>query len=145
MGGYQCGGIGEPCGASGAASGNLPYFRPNANAGRGQIAKIVVNTAQQSLGWTLVNPAPGSNTFQDVSADDPYYTYVETAYARGVLGGYSCGRSPAGECVAPANKPYFLTGALTTRGQTAKIAANTFITPTPTPGPSSTPTATSSP
>jgi len=39
MGGYACGGEGEPCGP-----GNLPYFRPNANATRGQVAKINSNT-----------------------------------------------------------------------------------------------------
>jgi hypothetical protein len=37
--GHSCGGAGEPCGA-----GNLPYFRPNANATRGQTSKIVGNT-----------------------------------------------------------------------------------------------------
>ncbi len=39
MNGYPCGGPGEPCG-----SGNLPYFRPGANATRGQASKIVANT-----------------------------------------------------------------------------------------------------
>ena len=39
MSGYPCGGPGEPCG-----SGNLPYFRPGANATRGQASKIVANT-----------------------------------------------------------------------------------------------------
>ncbi len=39
MGGYPCGGEGEPCGSS-----NLPYFRPNNNATRGQVSKIVTNT-----------------------------------------------------------------------------------------------------
>lgn len=39
MDGYPCGGVGEPCGA-----GNLPYFRPGANATRGQASKIVANT-----------------------------------------------------------------------------------------------------
>jgi S-layer family protein len=38
MSGYPCGGVGEPCG-----NGNLPYFRPEANATRGQAAKIVAN------------------------------------------------------------------------------------------------------
>ncbi len=38
MTGYLCGGPGEPCGGS-----NLPYFRPGANATRGQVAKIVAN------------------------------------------------------------------------------------------------------
>ena len=39
MSGYPCGGPGEPCGG-----GNLPYFRPSANATRGQASKIVANT-----------------------------------------------------------------------------------------------------
>jgi len=34
--GYACGGSGEPC----VPPANLPYFRPNANATRGQMAKI---------------------------------------------------------------------------------------------------------
>jgi plastocyanin len=38
MSGYPCGGPGEPCGPS-----NLPYFRPNNDATRGQTAKIVSN------------------------------------------------------------------------------------------------------
>lgn len=37
--GYSCGGVGEPCGVS-----NLPYFRPDHNATRGQTSKIVANT-----------------------------------------------------------------------------------------------------
>jgi hypothetical protein len=40
MGGYPCGGVGEPC----VPPGNLPYFRPNNNATRGQTSKIVANT-----------------------------------------------------------------------------------------------------
>ncbi|HEX9990561.1 MAG TPA: S-layer homology domain-containing protein [Chloroflexia bacterium] len=40
MGGYACGGAGEPC----VGPGNRPYFRPGANATRGQISKIVANT-----------------------------------------------------------------------------------------------------
>jgi hypothetical protein len=39
MNGYPCGGAGEPCGPN-----NLPYFRPGANATRGQASKIVANT-----------------------------------------------------------------------------------------------------
>ncbi|MEO8287196.1 MAG: S-layer homology domain-containing protein [Chloroflexota bacterium] len=37
IGGYACGGPGEPC----VAPTNRPYFRPNSNVTRGQIAKIV--------------------------------------------------------------------------------------------------------
>jgi hypothetical protein len=40
IGGYGCGGIGEPCNPPG----NRPYFRPNGNATRGQTSKIVANT-----------------------------------------------------------------------------------------------------
>jgi hypothetical protein len=39
MGGYPCGGAGEPCGPE-----NRPYFRPGNNATRGQVSKIVANT-----------------------------------------------------------------------------------------------------
>jgi hypothetical protein len=40
MNGYPCGGVGEPC----VPPTNLPYFRPGANATRGQASKIVSNT-----------------------------------------------------------------------------------------------------
>lgn len=39
MSGYACGGAGEPCDSQDHA-----YFRPNANATRGQVSKIVSNT-----------------------------------------------------------------------------------------------------
>jgi hypothetical protein len=39
MGGYQCGGAGEPCDSE-----NRPYFRPNNPLTRGQTSKIVANT-----------------------------------------------------------------------------------------------------
>ncbi len=39
MGGYPCGGEGEPCDAQ-----NRPYFRPGNSVTRGQAAKIVGNT-----------------------------------------------------------------------------------------------------
>jgi N-acetylneuraminic acid mutarotase len=40
MGGYQCGGPGEPC----VPTGNRAYFRPYNNVTRGQSTKIVANT-----------------------------------------------------------------------------------------------------
>lgn len=42
IGGYACGGAGEPCG-----TGNKPYFRPNNNLTRGQLSKIVDLCRQQ--------------------------------------------------------------------------------------------------
>jgi hypothetical protein len=118
--GYPCGGQGEPCDEL-----HRPYFRPNSNAARGQIAKIDVLAAVQSLGWTLLNPS--TNTFQDVPQGTTFYQHIETAVAHGVLNGYQCGQPPAGQCVPPDNKPYFLQGNNATRGQTAKMVANTFF------------------
>jgi hypothetical protein len=117
IGGYPCGGPGEPC----VAPGNLPYFRPNANVTRGQIAKIVVNAAiiADPAHWTLLNP--GTNTFQDVPVGSTFFPYVETALAHNLASGYPCGISPAGPC-QPGNKPYFLPGADATRAQISKIA-----------------------
>ncbi len=122
MSGYSCGAVpDEPC----VAPGNLPYFRPGANATRGQISKIVVNTAITVLGWVLA--APADNTFEDVPPGSTFYQYIETAYAHNVLGGYPCGSLPAGECVPPGNKPYFLPANNATRGQTSKVVSNTFF------------------
>ena len=118
--GYNCGGVGEPC----VPPANLPYFRPNANATRGQISKIVVNTAVITLGWTLQNPP--TPTFQDVGTTTPFYQYIETAYSHGVLSGYTCG-GPGEPCVPPGNKPYFRTNNNATRGQASKIDSITFF------------------
>ena len=41
IGGYPCGGPGEPC----VAPANRPYFRPNNDVTRGQLAKIVAGAA----------------------------------------------------------------------------------------------------
>lgn len=115
MGGYSCGGAGEPCNPPA----NRPYFRPNANATRGQISKIISNAA--NFAETHVG-----QTFQDVAPDSPFYIYIERLASRGVMGGYSCGVLPQEPCVAPGNLPYFRPGNTATRGQVAKIDANTF-------------------
>jgi hypothetical protein len=126
MEGYPCGGHGpqanaEPC----QPPENLPYFRPYDSATRGQITKVVVSTAVQVLGWTLLNP--DSNTFEDVQVGSPFFQFVETAYAHQLVAGYPCGTRPAGRCVPPANKPYFLPSNNVTRGQAAKMVSNTFF------------------
>jgi hypothetical protein len=41
--GYPCGGPNEPC----VAPDNRRYFRPNANATRGQLSKMIVISASQ--------------------------------------------------------------------------------------------------
>jgi hypothetical protein len=113
LGGYACGGVGEPCGPA-----NLPYFRPNANATRGQISKIVSNAA----GYL---DDPGAQRFEDVVPGSSFYDFVQRLANRGIMGGYNCGG--VGEPCGPANLPYFRPGNNATRGQTAKIVSNTFF------------------
>ena len=115
--GYPCGSIPEePC----VAPGNRPYFRPYANATRGQLSKIVSNAAGYS-------DPPTGQTFEDVPSSNPFYASIQRLASRGVMGGYACGSVPEEPCVAPGNRPYFRWGSDVTRGQSAKIAANTFL------------------
>jgi hypothetical protein len=112
IGGYPCGGEAEPCGAD-----NKPYFRPNANATRGQISKIV----SEAKGYT--DPA-GTQIFEDVPPFNTFFTWVQRLGSRGIMGGYPCGG--AGEPCGSGNKPYFRPKNNATRGQTSKIVANAF-------------------
>jgi len=112
--GYACGGPGEPC-----QPGNLPYFRPNNNATRGQISKIDSNAAG-------FNDPPTGQQFQDVAPGSTYYTYTYRLVTRQVMGGYACG-GPGESCIPPANMPYFRPNNNATRGQTSKIVSNTFF------------------
>jgi hypothetical protein len=115
IGGYPCGGAGEPC----VPPANLPYFRPNNQATRGQISKIDANAA----GY---NDTPSGQQFQDVPTGSTYYTYTYRLVTRSVMSGYACGGT--GEpCIPPGNLPYFRTNANATRGQTSKIVGNTFF------------------
>ncbi|MDQ5826504.1 MAG: S8 family serine peptidase [Chloroflexota bacterium] len=61
IGGYPCGGPGEPC-----TAGNRPYYRPGAQVTRGQAAKIVSNTFFPNCQTAL--PAPSATaTMQPVA------------------------------------------------------------------------------
>ena len=114
IGGYLCGGPGEPCG-----TGNLPYFRPNNQATRGQISKIVSNAA----GFN--DPVSGQR-FQDVPPGSTFYDFIERLASRAVMSGYVCG-GPGEPCVPPDSRPYFRPNNNATRGQTSKIVANAFF------------------
>jgi hypothetical protein len=115
LGGYPCGSVPqEPC----LAPDDRPYFRPGANATRGQIAKIISNAAG-------FDDMPTQQTFEDVAPDSPFYLWVERLAGRGVMGGYACGGE--GEPCGTNNKPYFRPNANATRGQVAKIVVNTFL------------------
>lgn len=117
MGGYECGGPGEPC----VEPGNLPYFRPGSSATRGQLTKIVSNAA----GFT--DPDPSTHTFTDVPVGSTFHAYVERLLLNrpGVMGGYLCGGS--GEPCDPQSRAYFRPANLLTRGQAVKIVSNTFF------------------
>jgi hypothetical protein len=114
--GYPCGTIpSEPC----IPPDNLPYFRTNNNATRGQISKIVSNAAGFS-------EPHSEQTFEDVPPGSTFYDFIERLASRGVMSGYPCG-SPGEPCIPPDNRPYFRPNANATRGQTSKIVANTFF------------------
>lgn len=115
IGGYPCGGPGEPCNA-----GNLPYFRPGANSTRGQITKIVANAA----GFNEPVPS-GRRTFTDVPPGSPFHEFVERLTSRDVMGGYPCGGP--GETCDSQDRPYFRPNDNATRGQISKIVSNTFF------------------
>jgi hypothetical protein len=121
MSGYPCGGPGEPCGP-----GDNPYFRPYSLTTRGQIAKLV----SQSAGFS--DPVD-TQTFEDVPPGSTFYDFVERLAVQGVMNGYPCGSNPTEPCVAPDNRPYFRPNASATRGQLVKIGANaaSFIDPIP--------------
>ncbi|MDQ5867799.1 MAG: S-layer homology domain-containing protein [Chloroflexota bacterium] len=124
--GYPCGGTNpttgqaEPC----VGPGNLAYFRPNNNTTRGQLTKIVSEAADFS-------EATGPQQFADVPGDAPFFVWVQRLSNRGVVSGYPCGgtnpSTGAPEPCDDASRPYFRVNNNVTRGQTAKIVAETFF------------------
>jgi hypothetical protein len=113
VGGYPCGGPGEPCPGQ--------YYRPNNNVTRGQVSKIV----SESAGFTDAIPST-QQTFEDVPPSGTFWLWIERLSSRGIIGGYACG-GPFEPCVTPGNLPYFRPNNQATRGQMAKIAAAAFF------------------
>jgi hypothetical protein len=126
IGGYPCGGTNpatgeaEPC----VSPGDLAYFRPNNNTTRGQLTKIV----SEAAGF---DEDPGDQQFADVPSDGTFFVWVQRLSNRGVVGGYACGgTNPATGASEPcdeASRAYFRVNNNVTRGQTAKIVAETFF------------------
>jgi hypothetical protein len=113
--GYTCGGPGEPCDPQ-----NRPYFRPQSDVRRGQLAKIVAGAA----GLTQPIP-PAQQTFADVPPTQPFWLWIEEVATQGIIRGYTCGG--AGEPCDAYNRPYFRSYNAANRGQTSKIVAETFF------------------
>jgi hypothetical protein len=122
VGGYPC--PTRPDGGDECTPENPNLFEPNANATRGQLAKIVSNAAG-------FNEAVSGQHYADVPASgegSQFYTWIMRLTNRDVMGGYPCGTqdSRSGACDGQ-NRPYFRPGANVTRGQSSKIVANTFF------------------
>ncbi len=92
-------------------------FRPNTDVTRGQLSKIVI----QSAG--LGNGNPGSQLFQDVQPGSAFYTDVNLLAEFGYINGYQCGG--VGEPCSPEMYRYFRPNNPATRAQIAKIIAQT--------------------
>ena len=89
-------------------------FRPNNEVTRGQLSKIVSNSAGYEESIT-------GQTFQDVPSTNTFYIWIERLTRRGHMSGYVCGS--AGEpCIN--NMPYFRPFANATRAQISKIVSN---------------------
>jgi hypothetical protein len=61
-------------------------------------------------------------TFEDVSLDSTFYTYIQCMACQSIVNGYPCGGP--GEPCDPNNNPYFRPAGNITRGQFAKIVSN---------------------
>lgn len=83
-------------------------FRPYNSTTRGQMAKIVV------LAERFPFNTQGGPHFRDVVPGSAFYEYVETAYNRGLVSGYSCGQG----CLE------YRPGANVTRAQICKLVVN---------------------
>jgi hypothetical protein len=103
-------------------------FRPGNNVTRGQLAKIVANSA----GWA---EAVSGQIFSDVSNRSIFYAYVQRMASRGYIGGYACGgTNPETGLAEPCDatqRPYFRPNNTSSRGQIAKIVAQSRGLATP--------------
>jgi hypothetical protein len=78
-------------------------FRPNTDITRGQLSKIVSNSAGYS-------ETPTGQRFTDVPPSNTFYLFIERMASRGIIGGYTDGT--------------FRPNANSTRGQIAKVVSN---------------------
>jgi hypothetical protein len=86
-------------------------FRPSNTVTRGQLSKIVANSAGYSETYATA-------TFADVPVGSTFHLFIERLYSRGIVSGYACGG--LGE---PCPGLYFRPNIEVTRGQTSKVTA----------------------
>lgn len=84
------------------------------------------NPAAQGCGQaytlTIAPPTPPCNIqFEDVTATNPFYPFVQCIACHSIIAGYNCGG--VGEPCDGSNNPYFRPGVNVTRGQIAKMVA----------------------
>ena len=91
------------------------YFRPDRGINRVEIAKMVVNA------FEIDQDTSGAPHFDDVTASDWFYSYVETAYNYGLMRGYGDGTFGPADPV--------------TRAQTVKIVYDSQLVVAPVVGP----------
>jgi hypothetical protein len=80
------------------------------------------SAAPQRIVTTTTASTDVTQTFADVSPDDPLYGYVEEVYARGIMTGYTCGTLAELPCDSQ-NRPYFRPDLTVVRGQMAKAVS----------------------
>ncbi|MEO5951484.1 MAG: S-layer homology domain-containing protein, partial [Chloroflexia bacterium] len=97
-------------------------FGPNNLVTRGQLSKIVSNSA----GY---NEPHSEQSFEDVPVGSTFHLFIERLFSRSFISGYACGG--AGEPCGIGNSPYFRPNANVTRGQTSKIVASARGLPAP--------------
>jgi hypothetical protein len=95
-------------------------YRPSESLTRGQLAKLVSNSAGFMEGPSY------EPRFQDVLPFTTFYLYIQRLANRGYVSGYACG-GPDEPCVAPYNLPYFRPSAPASRGQSAKIISDVAL------------------
>lgn len=98
-------------------------FRPDATTRRGEFAKLIVRA------FGLPRSTPQAQSFSDVPSSNAFYIFVESAYAGGLLSGYSrelcVGLGVAYPCFGPNQN--------VTRAQTAAIIQRSGNYPVMTP------------
>jgi hypothetical protein len=98
-------------------------FRPNNQVTRGQLSKIVSNSA----GFHDAQP---HQMFADVPVSTTFQVFIGRLASRGYINGYPCGGG--GEpCIPPGNLPYFRPNNNSIRGQISKIVSNAAGFPDP--------------